>query len=345
MAKDLDRRRYDILRLIDTHGPIGSIRLVDLLQRHGYSIQGRTVRLTLAELDENGLTEKVAGKGRKLTASGRSELRRGNVSGRLEQVRDRIATLTSQVTYDPIEDTGDLVATATYVPDAELDDALAALSPLAETPLDPLVLSVDRSPPAPAPADTACIYAPSSITLDGVFLSRGIDARLQSAGLVEYHPEPDAASIPHGGDPNADCGVVIRYTDAISGTGSTVDVVSLLVESGRTGIRRLVTGDHPAVLVVDNREFPLVRFEEARDLAIETRNRIGGVLDLRKPRESGPFPRETPSWEFASLTYAAMGETVTSLLAEEGYAESWETLAGLVSRSQFEPLRGEFSFE
>lgn len=346
MAKDLDRRRYDILRLIDTHGPIGSIRLVSFLQRHGYSIKGRTVRLTLANLDENGLTEKIAGKGRKLTDAGRSELQRGNVSGRLEQIRDRIATLTSQVTYDPVEDTGELIATATYVPKSALDDALKALAALPETPLGPLVVNVDRSPPETAPADTACIYAPSSITLDGVLLSRGIDSRLQTAGLAEYHPRPDAGDVPHDGDPNpGGGGSILRYTDAISGTESTMDVVSLLVESGRTSVQRIVTGESPALLVVDNREFPLVRYEEARDLAGETRNRLGGVLDLRKPRESGPFPRDPPNWEFASLTYAAMGETVTALLAEEGYAESWETLFGLVPRSQFDPLLGEFSLE
>lgn len=41
MQEDLDERAYDLLRLIRRHEPIGSIRLVDLMQRHGYTIQGR----------------------------------------------------------------------------------------------------------------------------------------------------------------------------------------------------------------------------------------------------------------------------------------------------------------
>ena len=54
MERDLDERAYDLLRLIDRHEPIGSIRLVELMKRHGYAIQGRTIRLTLSDLDERG---------------------------------------------------------------------------------------------------------------------------------------------------------------------------------------------------------------------------------------------------------------------------------------------------
>jgi len=108
MTEDLDERTYDLLRLIRRYEPIGSIRLVTLMERHGYSIQGRTIRLTLSDLDERGMTEKVPGKGRRLTTSGQEALETGNVGSRLEQIRSRIATLTSQVTYDPVEDTVDI---------------------------------------------------------------------------------------------------------------------------------------------------------------------------------------------------------------------------------------------
>ncbi|WP_101295560.1 NrpR regulatory domain-containing protein [Halegenticoccus soli] len=339
MAEDLDRRTYDILRLIDAHGPIGSIRLVDLLQRYGYSIKGRTVRLILSELDDAGLTEKIPGKGRKLTEAGRSELGRGDVSGRLEQVRERIATLTSRVTYDPLEDAGEVIACAAHVPRSNLEGALESLASLSRTPLAPVLVAVEDDA-ADAPPGTARLLVPSSITLGGILLSRGIENDLKTAGLVEYHPDPDPSEVPYGGGADPDRGgTVLRYVDAISGKFSTMDVVSLLIGAGRTTVRRTVAGNHPGLFVVDYREFPLTRYEETRDLSLDARANLGGVLDVRRPRENGPFPRSAPGWEFASLTYGGIGETAISLLAEEGCVDSWTTLHGLVPRAAFESVR------
>lgn len=329
MAVDLTRRTYDLLRLIDDEEPIGSIRLVELMQRRGYSIKGRTIRVTLSELDEAGLTEKVPGKGRRLTEAGRAELARGNVSGRLERIRERISTLTSQVTYDPIEDAGALVTSTVTVPEADLDGALDSLERLDESPLGPILVSVDSRPDG-----TYRLSVPSSLTLDGVLLTHGIDVELVTAGLVEYTAE----SGDEADDAAGNGGRIVRYVDAISGEGSTVDVVSLLVEAGRTDVSS-VASSGSGLLVVDNREFPLTRYGEAADLSAATRDRLGGVLDLRRPRESGPFPAGEPGWDFASLTYSGTGEPAVALLAEHGATAEWETLDGLTPRSALSGVR------
>lgn len=329
MAESLDRRAYDLLRLIAEHEPIGSIRLVDRMNRRGYSIGGRTVRLTLSNLDSRGLTVKVPGKGRQLTERGRAELSRGDVHGRREQARARIATLTSQVTYDPIEDVGEVVASSATVPESATEGAFAALSAIGDSPLSPLLTST-------IPTENGVrILVPSSLTLGGVLLSRGISADLKTAGIAEYRPVSNETPEPK--TTAAGCGGEIRrYTDAISGERSTIDVVDLLIDAQRTSVERLDATDESVLIVVDNREIPLVRYEETRDLAVATRTHLGGVLDLRRPRESGPFPLETPAWDFASLTYGA-GEIALSLLVETGLATAWETLDGIVPRSEFDP--------
>jgi hypothetical protein len=329
MAVDLTRRTYDLLRLIDEEEPIGSIRLVELMTRRGYSIKGRTIRVILSELDDDGLTEKVPGKGRRLTAAGRAELARGNVSGRLEQIRERIATLTSRVTYDPLEDVGEVVAASATVRELDLDDALDALGRLDESPLGPVLVAVTETGEASYRLDF-----PSSITLDGVLLTHGIAVDLETAGLVEYTTDSGGDSVETAGDG----GGIVRYTDAISGEGSTMDVVSLLIEAGRTNVSDVLTTGE-GLLIVDNREFPLTRYEEAYDLSVAVRDRLGGVLDIRRPRESGPFPAGDPGWDFASLTYSGMGEVTVALLAERGLAADWTTLRDLVPRSEFVPLR------
>ncbi|WP_129116416.1 NrpR regulatory domain-containing protein [Halegenticoccus tardaugens] len=329
MAPDLDRRTYDLLRLIRTSGPIGSIRLVELMQQRGYSIKGRTIRLMLSELDERGLTTKVPGRGRALTDAGRGELERGDVTGRLERVRERIATLTSQVTYDPAEDAGEVVAGSGVVPASSIDAAFEALRELADSPLGPVSVATTVEGKSTSEGggggdedERVRLRFPSSITLDGVLLSHGVGARMETAGLVEYRPATDE---------------VVRYIDAISGERSTVDTVSLLIEAGRTDVEAVLAGE-TGVVIVDNREFPITRFAEARDLSVETTTALGGVLDIRRPRESGPFPYGSPGWEFASLTYGGVAEIALALLHERSLLADWETLDRPVERAEFEPI-------
>ena len=352
---DLDRRTYDLLRLVNTHEPVGSIRLTERMHHRGYRIEDRTIRLALADLDEAGFTAKVPGRGRRLTAAGRAELDRGDVSGRLERVRERIAMLTSRVTYDPTEDSGDLVVGTVTVPRDSLPAVFDALRTVDDSPLGPAsvgIVKADEDSDASG-GDVDCngtvgsanrlrnrretdgesevgnesddrvrLAFPSSITLDGSLLSWGIDADLTTAGLVEYHGNGDE---------------VVRYVDAISGEGSTMDVVSLLIEAGRTDVDPALDGG-TGTLIVDNREFPLARFGEARDLAEGTAASLGGVVDVRRPREPGPFPLGGPGWEFASLTYGGIAEIAVALLCERGLADDWDTLFGTRSRSDLRSL-------
>ncbi|SDY33895.1 NrpR regulatory domain-containing protein [Halopenitus persicus] len=359
MDRDLDGRTYDLLWLVDRHEPVGSIRLVELMRRHGYSITGRTIRLTLADLDEAGLTEKVPGKGRRLTAAGRAELDRGNVSNRLDRVRSRIATLRSRVTYDPIEDAGTLIVSSALVDAADLKPALETVRALHASPFGPISAAVEPAgPDADDPdgaddegADRYRILAPSSLTLDGTFLSHGIETDLRTAGVAAYTRDSSrTADVSEADVSEADVseaemseandhrgGTIDRYVDVISGEDASVDVLSLLVEAGRSDVAPILEGADRGVLVVDYREFPLTRFEEARDLALATRNALGGVIDVRRPREGGPFPLGPPGWEFGAATYGGTGELVIATLSERGLSTEWETLYGTVDRNRLVP--------
>jgi len=331
MTADLDERTYDLLRLIRLHEPIGSIRLVELMQRHGYSIEDRTIRLVLSELDGKGLTEKVPGQGRRLTGAGHEAFESGNVDARLEEIRARIATLTSKVTYDPVEDVGELVASSAFLDAADVKPALELLTDLADTALGPCPVAISEAPPS-EPGDVRLLF-PSSITLDGVLLSGGINAELVSGSIGEYTPEdPSVSFVP---DPSLTGGTLVQYLDAISGEGSSVDVITLMIETGRTSISPVLDGEQGRV-IVDNREFPMTRYEEGRDLAVETRASLGGVIDLQRPREDGHFPAGDLNWYFCSLVYGGIGEISLALLAEQDLTADWRTLYGTVARNRFE---------
>ncbi|WP_255171354.1 NrpR regulatory domain-containing protein [Natrononativus amylolyticus] len=329
-----DQRTYDTLRLLAEHEPVGSVHLTKRLKERGYSITERAVRMTLADLDEDGLTKKVGGKGRRLTDDGRAELERGGVRGRIEQVRERLAELTSRVTYAPETDSGDVVV------------GTVTVSASARTRVEEILRRIDESPLGPVPAsiepidrggdDRLEIAAASSVTIDGVLLAGGIETALDTTGIVEYHPTSE--SVPYDDpEPTAHGGAIRRYTDVIGDERATLDMVSLLIEARRTAVGRALEGE-TGLLVADNREFPLSRFEEAHELAVGTRDRLGGVIDLRRPRESGPFPWGQPGWSFASLTCAGSAELVTSRLVEADLAVDWTTLADVRSRSTLAPV-------
>lgn len=330
MDDGFDRRTFDLLRLVGEHEPIGSIRLVDLMQRQGYSIKGRTVRLTLSELDERGLTEKVPGRGRRLTDLGRDELYRGDVRGRLEQVRSRIGTLTSKVDYDVETDDGSVVAAEIVVSEGDLPAALDRLRTLSASPLGPIRIDVDRSRNPRRPR----VLVPSSVTLDGVLRRHGVDVDVRATGIVEYHPEPtgvpydDSVHDPMGG-------AILRYVDALDANSATMDVIELLIEAGRTDVRAVLDGTVPAPIVVDNREASLVHLPTIVDVANAVRDRFGGVIDVRRPREAGPFPLGAPGWNRSSITYGGPGELALALLVEQDLAVEYSALSGVVDGSRF----------
>ena len=327
MTTDTDTRRYDILRLVADHGPIGSVHLTEHLRERGYSITKRTVRLVLSELDEAGLTEKVGGKGRRLTAAGRAELERGRATARRQHVRERLSDLTSRVTYDPTEDTGSLVVGTVRVPTAERSTLETILDRVDGAPLGPGVAAVEER------GEHLEVSAPSSVTVDGVLLSHGIDSHPNTLGLVEYQPDPTVDSLPYDDDaPGEGGGAIRRFTDVVSDERATLDLVSLLIGAGRTDVAAALAGD-TGLLVADNREIPLARYDAASELVTGVRDRLGGVVDLRRPRESGPFPWGQPGWTFASLTYAGTAECVIARCVESGIAIDWETLAGVRPRS------------
>ncbi len=331
MDTDLDRRTYDLLRLVDRHGPIGSIQLVELMQLRGYDIKDRTIRLTLSELDNKGLTEKVPGKGRRLTDGGRTELQQGNVSGRLEQIRARIATLTSRVSYDPIENTGTLVASCAFLDADGADEARSLVDRLGSLPFGPLPVSLEEASETEPGAYR--LLAPSSITLDGVLLARGVNANLTTAGVLEYDPTLDDDG--DGETAPADRGGrLTRYVDVINGEGSSIDVISLLIQAGRGDVRSILEDGEPGFLIGDDREFPINRYDEARDLAVSTRSALGGALELRRPREQAEASNANSTWAFGSITYVGAGELLLTALHEYGLSEEWITLYGTVPRNR-----------
>ena len=89
----------------------------------------------------------------------------------------------------------------------------------------------------------------------------------------------------------ATAGKIVRYIDAISGEGSTMDVVSLLIEAGRTSVAEVLSTE-TGIVIVDNREFPA-------DAVRGGRRPLGGdegVPGRRARPSAAPRVGTVPGW-------------------------------------------------
>jgi repressor of nif and glnA expression len=245
------------------------------------------------------------------------------------------------VSYDPVEDTGMLVASSAFLDESAVDEAVSLIEQLNELPLGPVPVSIEESSPS-EPRDYR-LLAPSSITLDGVLLSHGVNANLVTAGVLEYEsspPDDEDYADANAGLPGVQSrgGHIVRYVDVINGEGSSIDVISLLIEAGRSDVRPLLEGGGPALLIGDDREFPINRYEEARDLVAATRDALGGVYDFRRPREDDTVSNGTLAWAFGTLTYCGTGELALAILHEYGLTDDWETLYETIERKRLGPV-------
>ncbi len=203
---------------------------------------------------------------------GRRELEQGHVSGRLEQIRARIAQLTSRVTYDPTEDAGVLIASGAFLAEDDVADALSLLARLDARSFGPIPASFEESAEnepgdyrllVPRVSHSTVCYSPTEST-----------RRLRTP--------PSSSTSPGGRDgrlerPRRSNRSPRRRPER---EGSSIDVITLLIEANRSDVESVLESSETGFLLGDDREFPINRFEEARDLAESTRGELGGVVDF-----------------------------------------------------------------
>lgn len=118
------------------------------------------------------------------------------------------------MSYDPIEDAGVIVVSSAFLDSEAVDDTLELIEDLESLPFRPVLMSLEET--TDTEPDNYRLLAPSSITLDDVLLSRGVNANLSTAGVLEYTPtnEDESDNVVTS---NAELGgQIIRYVDIIA---------------------------------------------------------------------------------------------------------------------------------
>lgn len=94
------RKIVSILNILhDAEKPLGGTRIAQKLREVGYDLSQRTARYYLKKMDNNGLTQNLGKRGRKITPRGEEELKSSFVIDKVGFVASRIDTLTYQMSF------------------------------------------------------------------------------------------------------------------------------------------------------------------------------------------------------------------------------------------------------
>lgn len=272
---DVQRKIIEILRILKKHKePVGARIIAKELSDIGYPLNERTVRYHLKIMDESGLTIAHGYAGRTLSQKGEVELQNARVSDRIGFVISRIENLAYSVTYDPFKDEGIIAVNTSIIDKTNLDDALFVIKEAnnAKMALSPLVKILDEGEEFEnfdVPEGKAALFFPCSFTIDGVLIRSGIPVSPILGGMVQidsYHP--------------------IRFTEAITYQGCSLDPLELFMDRKRTSVFSAIkTGS--GIVLANFREVPFAAKDATIKIlkSLETRG-FGGILHVGEPNNS-----------------------------------------------------------
>ena len=246
----VQRKIIEILRILsEAENPVGARKIGDMLNERGYNIGERAVRYHLSILDEQGFTKKHGYHGRTITDHGRRELEEALVTDRLNFVMTKVESMIYKSSFDPQKGDGDVVVNLSIIAKDRLDDAIRLLEEVASSNLiSPQIKLADEGElmcGEIVPEGRSVIATLCSITVDGVFLKRGIPAELKFGGLVKIR--------------DYKCDGFVEY---IGYRGTTIDPIKIFLSKRMTDVSGAIKGD--GLILANYREVPVAAKEEVK---------------------------------------------------------------------------------
>jgi len=307
-----ERKYIEILRILKEHQePMGAKRLSELMAEHGFVLSDRAVQYYLRYLDEMGFTEKIGNMGRILTPYGMAETESALVGERIGFIISKLERLAFRSTFDPVTQTGDVAYNLSIVPEERIDEVLSCFGEIirAKTGFFSSYRIIDRDPRVPE--GSMGIMTVCSITMDGVFQSRGIPVRMAYGGrLAVEHGEP------------------IRFIDLIGYRGTTIDPLQLFISAGLTSVSAMVKSGRGTALA-NVREVPAPAEGKVRETIAQMR-KSGFVF----PVTMGISPFNLPSNPYRLSIVSYSGMNFVAGVFEKGIPIRTEIGAGNIPYSK-----------
>lgn len=186
-------------------------------------------------------------------------------------INSKIESLMYEVSFNPIERTGKIVANISIIGEDDLPDVLgffrkAMHSGLSVSPYIKIISPGDKILPVHIEKGKIGLATACSITIDGVLLKAGIPVKPKFGGVVEIN----------NGEP-------LRFTDILTYESTTIDPLDVLMSQELTSVTEMINTGSGKILA-NLREAPMAardRIEEVLDALVGAG--FSCILELGEP--------------------------------------------------------------
>ncbi|MEE9503739.1 MAG: NrpR regulatory domain-containing protein [Thermodesulfobacteriota bacterium] len=266
------RKIVSILKILTDAGkPLGGTRIAAKLQDVGIDLSQRMVRNYLQRMDQNGLTQNLGKKGRRITPKGEEELKSAFVIEKVGFVASKIDNLTYQMDFSLRKKKGKIILNISSIDIRDIDEAIHQVQLTFRAGLGMgrfVVLGFPGSKVGNGiiGGGKVAISTVCSVTINGILLNEGIHTTSRFGGLLELVE-----------------GRPFRFTEIINYDGSSIDPLEIFIKGSMTSVREAVlTGN--GKIGASFREVPsmgMPRIEMIRKrLDIVG---LGGIMMIGKP--------------------------------------------------------------
>ncbi len=223
MKEKIEKKRLAILRILkESDRPISSQRIMELLDEVGQEISERTVRFHLKIMDENGLTEYIERRGRRITRDGLAEIEKARIVEKVGFINSKIDYFSYKMNFDIIQKTGTVVINISFIPVKDMPRAVEILgfafgNGFSMGNLIGLYMPGEIAGHEVVPDGFIGVGTVCSFTLNGVLAGRGIPVSSVFGGLLEIEE----------GKPS-------RFVEVIKYDGTSIDPLEIFIKSGMT---------------------------------------------------------------------------------------------------------------
>lgn len=322
MVQRRDNAKIAILKALnDIGGAAGASRIMERLLSMGLTLQPRTIRYYLLQLDSGGLTQIVSRRrGRVLTDRGREELAHSNVIEKVGFIAAKVDTLGYRMTFNNRTGVGTIITNVTVISSKGLSLAIKEMAPVFERGFSMgqrlmVVEAGKRIAGFEVPEQSVAIGTVCSVTVNGIMLAEGIPVTSRFGGLLEVQD-----------------GQPVRFIELIDYGGSTVDPIECFIRAGMTQVRRCArTGT--GVIAASFREIPSVAVNDVQRIRDDmAAHGLSGILAIGRPNR--PL-LDMPVAEGRAGMIVVGGLNPAAALHEAGMRLHLQSLAGLEEISQF----------
>lgn len=324
MSTKSDRVKTAILKALnEVAGPAGASRITERVASMGLSLQPRTIRFYLLQLDGAGMTRFVSKRlGREITERGREELTHANALDKVGFVAAKVDTLGYRMSFTNRMGRGTIITNLALIDARVAKMALREMRAVFEAGLSMGTrLAIAREGEllgnVVVPVNKVALGTVCSVTLNGIMLGEGIPVTSRFGGLVEMRD----------GEP-------IRFVELIEYAGTTLDPLEAFIMAGMTRVRECArTGS--GIIGASFREVPSVALDDVSRIqhGME-KHGLSGILTVGKPNR--PL-LDVPVAEGRTGMIVIGGLNPVSAVHEAGIRLTIKSLAALEDFATFRP--------